>query len=492
MAAKLGASLRDFAAKANGGTPPSAGLGFSPSPLAAAAIVGLLVLAASLLGILSRPMGHLASFWPSNALLLGLMLRDRRFTAPLCWLAALAGFVAADLLTGSTLKTSLLLTLGNFTGILAGLATGLFISEQNRMLRAPYSVLFLLLIAGIASLFSGMFGSVIATVLFERSALSGFLYWFVTELVTYIAILPVMLTLPSLPWHIAGYFTERRRHAQHSLRLGRLLPALTLLLSALSANLIGGPGALAVTVPALLWCALTYPRFAAMLLTLLCSAWLLVAVALGYLNLGADVESMPAQMSVRLGIMLITLGPITAASAMAARNDLLQRLQHVADHDGLTSALNRNAFRRQVDGILQEQTAAGLPVALLMLDLDHFKQVNDTHGHHAGDSVLVAFAQLVSRHLRASDCFGRLGGEEFAVLLPNCKPADAQAIAERIRRSFADTILPLADGSSVSATVSIGVAHAEPAQGNLDALLQTADRALYRAKNGGRNRVELA
>ena len=125
---------------------------------------------------------------------------------------------------------------------------------------------------------------------------------------------------------------------------------------------------------------------------------------------------------------------------------------------------------------------------MLAFDLDHFKTINDTHGHHTGDATLHLFATIVKKTLRASDVIGRLGGEEFVALLPSTL-AEAGIAAERVRRAFeAASILP---GAHATATVSIGVACGSPLA-EIDTLVARADAALYRAKSNGRNRIEAA
>jgi diguanylate cyclase (GGDEF)-like protein len=124
-----------------------------------------------------------------------------------------------------------------------------------------------------------------------------------------------------------------------------------------------------------------------------------------------------------------------------------------------------------------------------MLDIDHFKSINDTYGHGAGDQVLSKLAGSMRSGLREDDVLGRLGGEEFAVLLAGCPPEQATVIAERVRSIFATTIVDLYDGRRVTATVSIGLAVAEAAPSSLESLMLAADNALYVAKSTGRNRV---
>jgi diguanylate cyclase (GGDEF)-like protein len=130
------------------------------------------------------------------------------------------------------------------------------------------------------------------------------------------------------------------------------------------------------------------------------------------------------------------------------------------------------------------------PAALLLFDLDRFKSINDRFGHGAGD-VLTAFCQLATSLLRPTDLFGRIGGEEFASLLPDTTRQDALLLAERLRAAFEATTHTLTDGP-LSATASVGVAISDDASSDLAALLDVADQALYRAKAMGRNRVELS
>jgi diguanylate cyclase (GGDEF)-like protein len=157
--------------------------------------------------------------------------------------------------------------------------------------------------------------------------------------------------------------------------------------------------------------------------------------------------------------------------------------------DPLTGVANRRAFFERGGPLLQTAVAQGRPAALLVLDLDQFKRINDTFGHQAGDRVLCAFCDTATALLRPGDLFGRTGGEEFACLLPEANATVAVQVAERIRATFA--AITVAAGAAVS-TVSVGVATTADAGGDLATLLAAADRALYQAKANGRNRVERA
>jgi diguanylate cyclase (GGDEF)-like protein/PAS domain S-box-containing protein len=161
----------------------------------------------------------------------------------------------------------------------------------------------------------------------------------------------------------------------------------------------------------------------------------------------------------------------------------------LANVDALTGALSRQNFLNLAEQELQRSKRYGLPLMVLMMDLDHFKQINDQYGHAGGDAVLKRFVQTVSDVLRESDLMGRLGGEEFAVLLPNTTVDGGSALAQRIIDHVQSSPVPVNDKHIVY-TVSIG-AGSLALENSFSALLDVADIALYRAKNGGRNRLEL-
>ncbi len=162
----------------------------------------------------------------------------------------------------------------------------------------------------------------------------------------------------------------------------------------------------------------------------------------------------------------------------------------VATTDHLTGLLNRGAFLAAANDMYARQGAQGEPVTLLMLDLDKFKSNNDRFGHGVGDSALRVFAKVASSSVRATDIVGRLGGEEFAAIIPEGTDG-ALLVAERLRLAFQAAGVTI-DSHDIGATVSIGVATSYRAVPDLDALLLRADAALYAAKNGGRNRFQVA
>ena len=185
-------------------------------------------------------------------------------------------------------------------------------------------------------------------------------------------------------------------------------------------------------------------------------------------------------------IHVIAIGFLQLSMAKE-RSELVQR--RAASTDELTGVTSRRRFLEEGEVRLAAAMRQRLPVALLLVDLDHFKRINDGHGHHIGDRVLQVFAKRAVEVLRPSDLFGRIGGEEFAVLLSNTSPESALAVAERFREAIEQ--IEFCDGEApVHLSVSVGVATATGFGCELGEMLRQADQALYGAKSAGRNCVQ--
>jgi two-component system cell cycle response regulator len=170
----------------------------------------------------------------------------------------------------------------------------------------------------------------------------------------------------------------------------------------------------------------------------------------------------------------------------------LQAAMELAVVDPLTGLNNRRYLEPHLAALLEQASLRGRPVSVMMLDIDHFKHVNDTYGHDAGDQLLKYFSARVKRSVRGADLMCRLGGEEFVVVMPDTNLSTAEIVGERIRAAVAGSPFPLEnDVQTISVTVSIGVAES-PGDEPPNALLKRADQALYRSKNGGRNKVTAA
>jgi diguanylate cyclase (GGDEF)-like protein/PAS domain S-box-containing protein len=176
---------------------------------------------------------------------------------------------------------------------------------------------------------------------------------------------------------------------------------------------------------------------------------------------------------------------------ITSRKELEHHLTDLAITDPLTSVYNRRHFTECAEREIKRSRRSGHPFSILMIDLDHFKQINDTYGHAAGDDILVSFTDIIQPVLRKHDILGRIGGEEFALWLPDTDEKGALRLAERIRKKVEAMKVPF-NSEYIGVTVSIGILSMDTLDETLtlDDLLQTADRALYRAKRNGRNRIE--
>lgn len=282
-------------------------------------MVAVVVLASALLGIALRPVGLLSAFWPANAVLLGLFLRAPRLASPLGWAAAAAAYVAADLLTGGAWIRTLVLTGGNLAGVIVGFLILTRLHDDDLALKRPSSVISVTLGATVASIAVGLVGAAAHPVLFHSPPSFGvFFFWAATELANFMIVLPVMLTAPAR--FTPGAWAARLRRTRPVEAAPLLAYGATLVLS----PLLGATGALAFPVPALLWCALVYGRAGAAWLNLSFAVWTVLIVAGDPGAFGLMLDTPTERLSLRLGVMLIALGPIMVASVMAARDALLR------------------------------------------------------------------------------------------------------------------------------------------------------------------------
>jgi diguanylate cyclase (GGDEF)-like protein len=167
---------------------------------------------------------------------------------------------------------------------------------------------------------------------------------------------------------------------------------------------------------------------------------------------------------------------------------LFTRVQNMAAVDELTGIANRRRFLETAERDVDAAARHGRPLAAMMIDIDHFKNINDTYGHPTGDDVIRIVAGRLAAQARRTDLLGRYGGEEFALLLPETATRTCRDLAERLRAAVADVPVQTRSGP-LTVTVSVGIANRLPADADLGALLSRADEALYEAKKAGRNRV---
>lgn len=189
-------------------------------------------------------------------------------------------------------------------------------------------------------------------------------------------------------------------------------------------------------------------------------------------------------------MMVTGLCTMTLFALSEERQDLIHQLTELSSKDSLTQLSNRRHFMEQCERELARARRLAQPVSLALLDVDHFKAINDRHGHTVGDQVLQMFARCCRAKLRASDLMGRVGGEEFALLLPDTNAHDAEAVVRQLLEMIAQQSVHVSDGIEVRITFSAGVVEMAPGA-SLETMYGAADQALYQGKRAGRNRVEV-
>lgn len=449
-------------------------------------VVGIAVFAAAMLGLASRHAFSVA-FWPANAVLVGLMLRHRLLNRWPAWLAAVPGFIAADLVFERNLSLAAFFAMTNLLGTLTATALLRRLDVRDLELRRTHSVRRILACLLPACLVAGISGALLVAVEFHGSVTQALMTWPASELVNYLVVLPAMLTVRA-QWPFAKH-TASSSGGAGAVRRPEAWPLALLALSCLAAVVFDGPGSIMFPLPGLLLCALTYSVPTTALLTMMLGTGCLTLIGLGVIDIGQDMSVPQIVVSIRIAVAFLVLVPLTIASAKAVHDDLLSQLREAADHDGLTGLLNRRGFERRMKDRLHADRGPGQGLVVLWVDIDNFKAINDRHGHQAGDAVLQGFGDTARTCCREGDLVGRLGGEEFALVVEVPGPTAADAVAERLREAFAAQTV-MCNGTPVRATVSIGACYLDRPMRDVPGLVRRLDEALYRAKRNGRDRIE--
>lgn len=446
-------------------------------------LVLAVVLAASLIGILTRPPGLLATFWCANAILLGMMVRWPVLIEWRTWIAAAVGYVCADLITGNSLSLALQLNGANLAGVTLGVLVLYYLKRTPFRLVESQSLVWMVFVSFVAATGTAATAGALDRLLRGQSFADTFFHWGATEVMAYLLVLPLILTL-SIPSSLAEFRRKLTARTVAALSVPLLATAACVPI-ALS---IEGPIALVLPIPALLWCATRISVPSTAFVSVVWSVWSLMMAGSGRLDIGDQAASTwNEDVITSIAVTLIALGPIAVACATEERRAAERELFLAVEFDHLTGVLSRGAFLGHAEAELADAARTQSPVGLLMLDLDHFKSINDTHGHMTGDSVLANFAERAADRLSDGDLIGRLGGEEFAVLLPDCSYARAIDVAEAVRGAQVE----YSAESDVTSTVSVGVAWVDHATPALSTLMSVADEALYDAKRAGRNLVKV-
>lgn len=452
-------------------------------------IIAIVVLICSLIGILTRPLSFFAFFWPANGALLALFIRFPKLNNAGGWLGAFSAYMAADLLTGNHLELTFFLTLANLLNV----AASLFFIHYFRINYRNYNkgFTFLYLFSGFA--FTGCLASAAFAVFTIPHVPNTFMsadrlwvdfgMWWTGELVNEILVIPLILAMPT--WAKVKFVLNERRHKQYPLR--HIFPLIAVFACVLITYLFSGPGALLYPLAALIWAALTYRLFSVALINFAVLLATYHSLNQFYLSESSDAY-LSTSISVRIGLCMLSLAPLILCIISQNRHELYKQVLYLANHDSLTHAMTRRYFFQRSELLMQNDLPQ--PFSIIMMDIDHFKKINDQYGHYIGDLVLQHFAQTIQHNLRRDDLFARIGGEEFVIFMQNIDMSEAQGIAERIRTITENTPISIHGKDPLYITVSIGITHHNMSeQQTLQSLINHADQALYQAKELGRNQV---
>ncbi|MBP8064002.1 MAG: diguanylate cyclase [Acinetobacter sp.] len=450
------------------------------------------IFSAALIGIFTRPLAYSAFFWPANPIFLGLLLRFPQMRTGSALIGAFSGYMLADLMTGNGLALTFILTMTNFVAVLSTLCILVYIQTQFKYFKDGALIIYPYIFALV---FGTLIGSIFAintipyvpdTFMSKNQLLVDFTNWWSGEFLNAVIVLPLVLAFPKLI-EIKHFFTNKRTRSFNPFDS---IPFIAVILSMIFTHSYYGPGALLYPLATLIWAASVYSLFnIAIINSFVC---LTLYHSVSYLYLYDTTNSFLKEItSIRIGLAILGLATIILCIISQNRKLLFKEVYYLANHDTLTDTMNRRSFIRLSQQRLKNKKYK--EACFLMLDIDFFKKLNDSYGHHAGDIVLKKFADIVKENLRSEDLFCRHGGEEFVVLLSNVDKEEAMMIAERIRVQLSETFIHIEQENPIKITVSMGVTHTQlPSNMELQQLINIADQALYRAKDNGRNCVVLA
>jgi diguanylate cyclase (GGDEF)-like protein len=459
----------------------------------------------AVLGVAASSMSEgIAIFWLPNGILLAALLLVSRHNWPLHMLAAVAAEIAADLPTFTPPQALGFAAVNLFECLLAAWllqrVARPFVLDRLRHV-ALFGLVALVLACGLAALLGASIYTLSAST--TSSFWSLWIIWWLGDGLGVLLITPVLLS-----W-LQGPPQTTQGHRLEALALAALtlLLAIWIFSQGTAYSFSRRPFLL---LPFALWAAVRFGVRGAAGIGLLIAA---IAITANLYGLGPLVADTPADTVLQLQEYLAVLAFSSLALAallqelrtthgeldrlnreLEARvaertlelQQVNQNLEALASIDPLTGASNRRHFLKQARSEIGRAKRQGLPLSVIMLDIDFFKSVNDRFGHEAGDKVLVSLAATIRATLRAGDIFARLGGEEFIVMLPGQGLPEASQMAERLRVLIAQNEVP---GCPARITVSAGLAGLESGAEEIDDLLRRADEGLYRAKNQGRNQV---
>lgn len=456
-------------------------------------IVAAIIFTCALIGIFSRPLFFLAIFWPANAVLLGLFLRFKSLKNFGGCLGAFAGYMAADLISGNYFLLTLFLTFANLLNPIVTLALIHLFKLNYKHYNRGLTFLYLFALSAFGGCLAAPIFASLTVPHLPNTFMSidriwvDFGMWWTGEILNIITFLPIILAIPKKNI-FKNYINE---YHQKPFQPKILLPLTAVIVSVTLTHFFIGPGAIMFPIAALVWASLSYNLFFVSIINCIVCMLLYNSLTAYYITQSPD-AFLATSISVRIGLFMLALGPLTLTIISLNRQKLYHQILYLANHDSLTTTMNRRFFYEESERAVTEdiEKKQAHSVTILVLDLDYFKKINDQYGHVIGDFVLQAFTRQVKAQIRSHDLLGRLGGEEFAVLLKDLTLEQSINIAQRICNSVFNTPIRLDDHRELNISVSIGLSYQTlPYCVPFQQLVKRADEALYQAKEKGRNQL---
>lgn len=448
---------------------------------------------------ISRQTGNIATLWPPNGVLAAAMLLTATSRWPMVLIAGALGSVAANLLNGSGVVAATSITVANLVEVWLVATLLRRGTHSRRLFQEPGDVLVLIAVATVAALAAGGVSASMAPLISGSPFTRIFVKWVLGDVLGLLVVMPIVIIAHDLVKYGRDRMLAQRTHLEAALIL------LLVFVVALAVFRPGMPPVQFLIMPTVLLASFRLGPLGAALSTVIAAA----VGSVGTMMAAQAATASPDQVTLQvlyfqLYLAVLFLSALPIGSAMARRAQLSHELEEakkdadsvaremamLAAVDDLTGLLTRRQFLKELDRAAESAQRAQQPLTLAMIDIDHFKPINDQFGHAVGDQVLMVIGGACRAAVRSTDVIGRLGGEEFAMLMPLTDQQTAYRIVDRLREAVAGISIPVGSGASVSVTISIGLAVFEDQQ--VDRLLVDADRALYLAKEQGRNRIAVA
>ncbi len=449
---------------------------------------------------ISRQAGNVATLWPPNGMLVAVLLLSSRKRWMDILIAGAIGSVIANLFNGNGAIAASSITLANLAE--AVVAAGIIRRQTGRRILFQHSsdVMVLIVASITAALVAGALSATSAKLLSHAPFTTIFIKWVLGDVLGLLVVMPIAVIAHDLVKHGPDLMMSQRTQGEAAAILAVVFGV---------SVAVYAPDVQSVqflVMPTVLFASFRLGPLGAALSTVIVA----VVGSLGTVVAAKAGASTPDEVTFRvfnfqlnLAVLFLTALPIGSALAQRSRleRDLTEEKERadrfasdmasLANVDDLTGLATRRFFLDQLDVMAATARRVKQPLTLAMIDIDHFKPINDKFGHAVGDAVLMAIGAACRSSVRGDDVIGRLGGEEFAMLMPFTDQEAAYRIVDRLRESVAAIAIPTNDGRTVSVTISVGMAMFAD-QEQIDRLLLDADRALYLAKERGRNRIVLS